>query len=648
MPRMSKVVLVLLVLALGGAGGYFLLYGWQREPAPAADPRLAYAGPYRNIHPDVKYVGSEACGNCHLQIAEDYARHAMGRSLTTNTSRPKTATAKTGPRADPGGPEVFERDGDRFLVERRDGRTWHVQQKLAGGQVYLQAEEEAPYTIGSGTRGHSYLSLKDGYVFQTPISWFAQKQTWDVSPGFFAEAFSRRSVPHECLFCHANSAEPWHGTLNRIHNKDLHNQAIGCERCHGPGERHVQDPGRFDAETGIDYTIVNPAKLPAELREAVCQQCHLEGESRVLPWGRELADFRPGLPLESCWSIFVHTHDGGKDDRAVNHVEQMYLSRCFTRSGGKEKLGCISCHDPHRPIAAGEKIAFYRERCLRCHADGPPQDKHTSKQAACALPPVQRAKQDNDCVVCHMPRYSTSDIAHTASTDHRIVRLVAPEKKGWPVAKVPRSTLVHFHRGRLADDADDRAAVRDMALALVDVAVQKPMGQTQLKHALAMFERARPARADWPAHEKKALALRMLGEKAKALEVLQSTFASEPKLERPLFMAGWLAQDLGKEELAAEYLRRAIDINPWHPEYRLRMAHNLLKRKEWSEALTHVRAWMRAQPFSGKARVALMQALVHSAPKEEIIREFQVLERLSPTEAELVKPWLDQELRGHK
>lgn len=645
MPRVSaRVMLVLLGLAAAGAGGYLLICGWRPEQLPV-DPRVAYAGPYRNIHPDVKYVGSETCGNCHVQIADDYARHAMGRSLSPNTGNPKpSARVKVDKSAHAGELASFERDGDRFLVERRDGRVWHVQQKLARGEVYLQAEEKAGYAIGSGARGHSYLSLKDGYVFQTPISWYTQKQTWDVSPGFAAGTFARRVVTHECLFCHANAVEPRAGTLNRIHNKDLHGQAIGCERCHGPGERHVADPGRFDAATGIDYTIVNPAKLPPDQREAVCQQCHLEGAARVLPWGRGLADFRPGLPLESCWSIFVHGHDGGKDDKAVNHVEQMYLSRCFTQSAAPAKLGCISCHDPHRPIAAREKVAFYRDRCLRCHADGPGQ----ADRIACSKPEAQRIKNGNDCVTCHMPRYATSDIAHTAATDHRIVRKIVPPGKAKSFAKAQRLPIVHFHRGALGEDERDPARLRDLAVALVDVAYREKSGQARLKQALDMMDRARPGPADWQAWERKALALVMMGDKAKALAALQTVFEHQPDLERSLFLAGWLAKDLGKDELSGEFLERAIAINPWHPKYRMAMTEIQVQRQAWPEVVAQARAWIRVEPFNSKARVMLVQGLAHTANRPEAEAELALLQRLNPDDAALVKPVVDHQFRQRK
>src|SRR5437660_309401 len=53
----------------------------------SADPRLSYPTPYRNVRPDVKYVGDDACGQCHPAVAESYHKHPMGRSLAPMTVR---------------------------------------------------------------------------------------------------------------------------------------------------------------------------------------------------------------------------------------------------------------------------------------------------------------------------------------------------------------------------------------------------------------------------------------------------------------------------------------------------------------------------------------------------------------------------------
>src|SRR5260370_40296076 len=91
----------------------------------------------------------------------------------------------------------------------------------------------------------------------------------------------------------------------------------------------------------------------------------------------------------------------------------MNFSRCFQRSPVKKKLGCISCHTPHETVAAEDRVGYYRECCLDCH-----------RQRGCAVPRETRLRQNKEdsCIDCHMPPYGTSDIAHTAATDHRILR----------------------------------------------------------------------------------------------------------------------------------------------------------------------------------------------------------------------------------
>ena len=63
----------------------------------------------------------------------------------------------------------------------------------------------------------------------------------------------------------------------------------------------------------VDTTIVNPRHLERSLREAVCEQCHLEGEARTVRHGRGLDDFRPGMPLELFWSVFVAAPQAAQD-----------------------------------------------------------------------------------------------------------------------------------------------------------------------------------------------------------------------------------------------------------------------------------------------------------------------------------------------
>jgi hypothetical protein len=138
----------------------------------------------------------------------------------------------------------FEKFDSEFSVVRRGERVWHRQTRRdQQGKPIFQVDVEVHYAIGSGNHGHSYLSNRDGYLFQTPISWFSKKKIWDVSPGFSEGQLAGRAIQHGCLFCHANRSQPWEGSVNRFRPPIVIGHAIGCERCHGPGEKHAANPG---------------------------------------------------------------------------------------------------------------------------------------------------------------------------------------------------------------------------------------------------------------------------------------------------------------------------------------------------------------------------------------------------------------------
>src|SRR5262249_32220694 len=145
------------------------------------------------------------------------------------------------------------------------------------------AEAEVHFAVGSGARARSYAVARDGYLFQSPLTWYPQGGRWDLSPSYEVrnQHFSRPITPG-CLFCHCNYADHVPNTLNRYRQPIFHGYAIGCERCHGPGELHVRRREAGEKVAGRDDTIVNPSRLEHSLREAVCQQCHLQGEQRVV------------------------------------------------------------------------------------------------------------------------------------------------------------------------------------------------------------------------------------------------------------------------------------------------------------------------------------------------------------------------------
>jgi tetratricopeptide (TPR) repeat protein len=514
--------------------------------APPPDPRLTYTGPYRNIHPDVKYVGDAACAGCHKTETDGFHRHPMGRSIVPISQLVSSKLYEK--------PPPFEALDSVFVMERRGNRVFNVQRRFGpGGELLGEVEAEVHYAIGSGSRGHSYMTVQHGAVFQTSISWYSQNKKWDLSPGF--QKGSLRDIVPECLFCHAGGVRPVEGRGNRYEEPVFRPAAIGCERCHGPGEVHVQARKADERVKGrIDFTIVNPKHLSPELRENVCQQCHLEGAARVLRRGRGLFDYRPGLPLDQFVAVFVAVEEDPGHRRAVSQVEQMYASKCFRASKGK--LGCATCHDPHDALPGpSERVAFHRRKCLSCH----------EREHRCSLDLAARLAQskEDSCIGCHMPRLSSTDIAHTATTDHTI-----PRKPGAPARDEPKHEasqsgcpLTPFcGQPRL----DDPEFCRDLGIGLVRAAQrQEGVRPQHLPLALDLLERAAQSfPGDMPLLLTLSECLERTGKAEQALAVAEQALAQWPRHEQALRRAAQLSLSLKQNENAASYYRRVLALNP--------------------------------------------------------------------------------------
>jgi hypothetical protein len=201
--------------------------------------RTARTSPYQNTQPGVHYVGDEACVRCHAEISASFHLHPMGRSMSPAAEAPTPGLDEQKSRVE------FTAGGLEYAIERRDGRIFHSEtRKDARGQIIVSKEAEVTYEVGSGRRGRSYLIEQDGFMVQSPISWYSQEQRWDLSPDSLARNnHFERPIDPSCLFCHSNRFEPVAGTINRYVPPTFRGLAVGCERCHGPGELHVRNPG---------------------------------------------------------------------------------------------------------------------------------------------------------------------------------------------------------------------------------------------------------------------------------------------------------------------------------------------------------------------------------------------------------------------
>jgi hypothetical protein len=325
-------------------------------------------------------AGATRCKVCHASEVEGYARSAMAHSLRRAAAEPAGTVTTLDSK-----------------VSMYSTPTGYWQSLQSAGNV---SNYRIDYVIGSGNHANGYLVNMDGHLFQSPVAFYKSRNSYDLAPGYekTQDPDFTRPVVEGCVFCHAGTELHVSGTENQFRAPVFPAEAITCERCHGPSEKHLANP-----RTG---TIVNPAKLEPGARDSICEQCHLMGVARVPNPGREFRDFQPGQKLESTFTTY---HDAlppdtpAREFKVISHVEQLAMSVCARRSQGR--LWCGTCHDPHNTPA--EPVQYYRSRCLSCHMDPFPKSHPGA---------------DSNCINCHMPRRDAQDGGHTAFTDHRIQR----------------------------------------------------------------------------------------------------------------------------------------------------------------------------------------------------------------------------------
>ena len=586
--QLRKCQLIMLAMIVSMASLAMVFVAW-RYPGAIRTHRQDPVSPYMNTGSGVKYVGDDACVGCHARATDSYRQHPMGRSVAP------IGVSDLGKRIEGAGRALFENQGLEYSIEQRNGRVFHLETRRdASGRIIVRNEAEIQFAVGSGRQGTSYLIEHDGFLFESPLTWYARKERWDLSPGFepFNHHFERPIQPN-CLFCHTNRVQPRKGTLNQYRQPIFEGHAIGCERCHGPGELHVARPTLLD---GQDRNIVNPAHLPPALREDVCAQCHLAGSARILQVGRHNDDYRPGLPFPRFWTVFVQPPDRA-EDRFVGQVEQMHESRCFRASGGE--LSCISCHDPHHFPTPEEKPAYYRGRCLACHAG-----------RSCSLPEGDRLvrSKNDDCAGCHMPRANSLDIPHAATSNHRIPRREGGGNPGLIRSGNNRRDRLHlliFHRERM-NAGEQAEAERDRGVALCRD------GVPGARVALPLLEEALAARPDdVTAWECKGHALGGLGRLDEALAAYRKALTMEPGRESVLTEAARAAAKLVRLKDATGYWDRAIALDPWRSDYQAELASVCYRIRDWEAAAVACRQSLRLNPVSLQVRKLLVQCYLN-------------------------------------
>ncbi len=458
-------------------------------------------------------VSAQACAPCHGEIVQRYARHAMARTglRPIDPARLGPLFAQAAPVRHPALPLEYQplRDGDAFVLEERS--------LAQSGAVLARRRLPVTHTLSSGAYATAFAFQQDGRIYQLPVDHFAETAGFGLDPGFGDGAGAPvQLIGAFCLSCHGD--DPGHlGDAEDLVLGPLP-AGISCQRCHGPGARHV--------ETGAPADIVNPGRLTAARQLDTCAQCHLNGAIVQRP-GRTLFDYHAGQALPEFRANWLDEPPDPAAFELIGHVERLLRSPCFQRSNGA--LTCTTCHDPH--TSSREQRADFDGKCVACHS---------APARVCSASAEARAKVSDHCVGCHMRRGGAADVPSIVMTDHWIQRPGAPARPGPPTHVGAYATL-------LGEPVSGPDLALSEAVGLIDAGHLED-GVPRLVRLLPDS----PAAARAPAYGALARVLAQLGRPRQVARAFAGVLALRPDAPEALLgYAGALIEVGGAPEAAA-------------------------------------------------------------------------------------------------
>jgi len=619
-------ILVIVLLALFGLLTFCTA---DRDEADASSPFL-------NQSDTVQYVGMEKCMLCHADKHATFIHTGMGMSFD-RASREKSAALFDAHAL------VYDSVLNYYYKPFWRNDSLHIMEfRLQGKDTIHKRIETIDYIIGSGQHTNSHLLQINGYLYQAPITFYTQKQKWDMAPGMEAGFSSRfsRMIEAECMTCHNGLPKLVAGSVNKYEKIPT---GIDCERCHGPGSLHVAQVSKgilVDTATEIDYAIVNPRHLSVELQNELCMRCHLQGVN-VLNNDASFAAFKPGDRIREHWNVFLPQYEGGKGAFLMaSQADRMLQSKCYLNT---KAMSCITCHNPHLSVKETPRAVF-NAPCIQCH----------STQHQCTVAEQDAMQVKNDCSSCHIPRSGSVDIPHVSISDHKIQIPGKADEQGTAVFKGlqcltdPSPAPLTMARGYLhyyESFNKDRSLLDSAAFYLLisdapddeirTVTIHLDFLKDDLKHIIILSEDMSPERLDaWTAYR--------IGEAhtAYANHAVAATYFARAAALFPLhpdfvFKLATAYQLQNKTQLAEPIFRDLLKENPRYEKAWNNLAVILFQQGKNSEAVTCLNTAMALDPDYTSPRVQLAEYYLRSRQKTEAREVIEYLEQNHPDLREL-------------
>lgn len=336
-----------------------------------------------NLSKNLKeFAGADKCLKCHKSIYDSFIQTA--HHLTSLPATEQNIKGSLQP-----GTNAFSFNYNvKVVAEKRKDGVYQVE--------YINDVEKKArrfdITIGSGTRGQTYLYWWKDTLFQLPLTYLTAANQWCNSPGYAEHIAFGRPVTSRCLECHATFAQTISEPDEKIEKFDHHIiYGVDCEKCHGSGAEHVAYQTEHPNEKTGKF-IINPAMFSRKQSLDLCSLCHGGRLQKTKP----SFSFMPGDTLTNYFVVDSSILFSNTMDVHGNQYGLLASSKCFQNSN----MTCLSCHNPHANETGNVKL--FSARCMTCHNR---KDGHDCKMYKELGPIIER-----NCINCHMPEQPSKAI----------------------------------------------------------------------------------------------------------------------------------------------------------------------------------------------------------------------------------------------
>ncbi|WP_407926504.1 tetratricopeptide repeat protein [Aquipseudomonas ullengensis] len=292
----------------------------------------------------------------------------------------------------------------QYLVEFPGGRlqsltiAWDSRDKSAGGQ--------------------RWFSLYPGQRFapNDPLHWTGRYQNWNAM----------------CADCHSTNLLNHYDDKTDTFATTWHEQNVGCQACHGPGQAHVDWASKDKDAAGKTYASAKDVGLQVDFKALgstglveQCAYCHSRRQS--LGVGQQ-----PGKPLLDAVLPATLRPDLYHADGQI--LGEVYEYDSFTQSKmSAAGVACTDCHDPHTTKVKIEGNGL----CQQCHSETPPSRFPSLQEKNYDSPEHhhhQAGSAGAQCVSCHMPEKTYMVVDPRRDHSFRLPRPDLAEKTASPDA----------------------------------------------------------------------------------------------------------------------------------------------------------------------------------------------------------------------